>query len=776
MTCAQNAEGDSAQVAERPRCCAARHNESAPEIESNRGDDSAAGTATATRTLAVQGMTCASCVGTVERALKSVPEVASAEVNLAEKTARVGLRRSIPDERLTAAVSRAGYAARVLDEESEDAADSAVGADRRAWLWFAASAALTLPLVAQMAFPLFGAAGHLPPLVQLLLALPVQVFVGARFYKAAWPALKNLTGNMDTLVALGTTAAFALSLYNTVTLDAGWLQWGAGEGLYYEAAAAVLTLVLLGRILEDRATRRAGAAVRALMQLRPEVARVERDGEVITVSLTALRPGDIVIVRPGERVPADGIVVSGETQVDESLVTGESLPVAKSPDESVVSGAVNGNGLIRVRTTAVGAESTLGRIIDLVRSAQASKPRIQRLVDQVAAIFVPAVVAVALGTAVLWGFLGVGGEQAVLNAVAVLVIACPCALGLATPTAIMVGTGLAARRGILIKDATALERAAGIDTVVFDKTGTLTEGRPTVQAVHPFAVDRETLLHLAGSAQRGSTHPLAEAIVTAAAEAAGPLGEPEALENVPGQGIRATLGERRLVIGRHELLADLGIDLSGGDTVAGAARSEGHAVVWVAEAEPTPRLLGVVTLADRPRAGAADAVSRLKAVGVTPVMLSGDHRQAAEAVARDIGIEQVIADVPPEGKAEAVRDLQSKGRVVAMVGDGVNDAPALAAADVGIAMGGGTDVALQTAGLALLRNDPVLVADAIRLSRATRRTIAQNLGWAFGYNVIAIPLAAAGLLSPMIAGAAMALSSVSVATNSLRLRRTGQRA
>jgi len=733
-----------------------------------------------TVTLAVAGMTCASCVATVEKALGRVPGVRTARVNLADKTARVGVSASVDTGILTEAVRGAGYDAwPVSDGTGGDTAES--GADdaraaRREWAVFALSAVLTLPLVVQMAFPLAGIPGHLPPLTQLALALPVQVVAGARFYRASWPALKRLTGNMDTLVALGTTAAFGVSLYHTLTLDGGWLAWGAGGGLYYESAAAVLTFVLLGRILEDRATRGAGAAVRALMSLRPETARVERDGETVTVPAGQVRHGDVLVVRPGERLPVDGEVIAGSSAVDESLVTGESVPVTKAVGDSVVAGAINGDGLIRVRATAVGGRATLARIIDLVQAAQASKPPVQRLVDRVASVFVPAVIAVALVTGIGWALGGAPTDIAVLNAVAVLVIACPCALGLATPTAIMVGTGLAARKGVLIKDAAALERSTKVTTVVFDKTGTLTAGTPTVQAVTPIDGDRDALLRLAGGAQQGSSHPLAAAIVNAARDAGVALSAPERLDSVPGQGVRARVGGQDLVIGRRDLLERHGVAVSGGDTAADTAQAHGQSVVWVGALGDRPRLLGVIALGDPVRESAVPAIGTLREMGIGTVMLTGDHRRAADAIAGRIGIDRVLADVRPDGKADAIRDLQRQGETVAMVGDGVNDAPALAAADVGIAMGGGTDVALETAGLALLRDDPALVPAAIRLSRATRRKIGQNLVWAFGYNTLAIPLAAAGLLSPVIAGVAMALSSVSVATNSLLLRWTARRA
>jgi Cu+-exporting ATPase len=727
--------------------------------------------------LTIEGMTCASCVSTVEGALTGVPGVEAASVNLANKQARVRLAQKVDPDALVKAVERAGYGAKPVAENGQDDAwaEEARKA-RREWGLFAAAAALTLPLVAQMGFGLVGLPGHLPPLVQLALALPVQVVAGARFYRAAWPALKRFSGNMDTLVALGTTAAFALSLYHVAVAPVGeWLAWGGAGHLYFEAAAAVITLVLLGRILEDRATRSAGAAVKALMRLRPDQARVERNGETVSLPAREVVRGDVVIVRPGERMPVDGAVISGESQADESLVTGESLPVEKAAGDRVIGGAINGDGLLRIEATAVGEQSTLARIIDLVQSAQASKPPVQRLVDKVASVFVPAVIAVAVLTFAGWTLAGASVESALIHAVAVLVIACPCALGLATPTAVMVGTGLAARRGVLIKDAGALEQARAVTTVVFDKTGTLTEGKPKVRDARPLGGVKESeLVYLAGSVQRGSTHPLAEAIVTYAQELGAPLAWPTDVRSVAGKGVLATVDGRRLALGSRRLMEEQGVEVAPGQEVADGFAGQGWSVVWVAELGETPRLIGAIGLGDALKPGVDQAVHALHAQGIEVTLLSGDNRQAAEAVAAQVGIDRVIAEVLPDAKAREIERLRGDGHVVAMVGDGINDAPALAAAQIGIAMGEGTDVALQTAGIALMRGDPRLVAEAIKLSRSTYAKIRQNLFWAFVYNTVAIPVAAAGLLSPMIAGAAMALSSVSVATNSLLLRRQGR--
>ena len=713
-----------------------------------------------TMELAIEGMTCATCSGRVEKVLGKQPGVASARVNLATERATVSVERGgagLAD--LIAAVERAGFGAKAVDggrsgraEEEELARRS-----RADLVVFAVSAALTVPLVAQMVWMMAGISWEIPPVVQWLLATPVQFWAGARFYRAAWGALKALTGNMDLLVAMGTSAAYGLSLFNV--LDGG--------DLYFEASAAVITLVLLGKWLESRAKRGTTAAIRALMNLRPETARVLRDGREIEVPAAAVASGDTVVVRPGERVPVDGVVQDGASHMDESLITGESLPVGKSAGDAVTGGAINGEGLVQVRTTTVGAESVLSRIIQLVQGAQATKAPVQRLVDGIAAVFVPAVIAVAAITFLAWWLTGGELAGAVINAVAVLVIACPCALGLATPTAIMAGTGAAARGGILIKDAEALERAHRITTVVLDKTGTLTEGRPVVVAAIAVDGDEAALMRLAASAQQGSEHPLARAVL-AGAEGLSPADDFRAL---PGRGLEASVEGRTVLIGNRRLMGDEGIAFDALEAPAAALEAEGRSVMWVAGKAPETRLLGVIAVGDTLRAGASEAVARLKRRGIDTVMLTGDNARSAAAIAAEVGVGRVIAEVLPGDKAGEVERLEAAGATVAMVGDGINDAPALAAADIGIAMGTGTDVAMHTAGVTLMRGEPGLIADAVAVSRATYGKIRQNLFWAFFYNVIAIPLAAAGHLSPVIAGAAMALSSVSVVTNSLLLRR-----
>ncbi len=710
--------------------------------------------------LPIEGMTCASCVARVEKALAGVPGVQSASVNLASEQATVVALSTVATEALEKAVTDAGYrvapaaAAQPLKKPLPD------------WWPVALSAALSLPLVVQMAAALFGRHWMLAPLVQLALATPVQFWLGARFYIAAWKALKARTGNMDLLVALGTTAAYGLSVYLMAVHE------GPGEPhLYFEAAAVVITLVLLGKWLETRAKRTTTEAIRALQALRPETARVRRDGIETEVALSAVRVGDFVAVRPGERIPVDGEVREGESHVDESLVTGESLPVAKRPGDRVTGGAVNGDGLLLIVTRAIGAETTLARIIRMVEHAQAAKAPIQRLVDQVSAVFVPVVVAIALATLGGWGFATGDWERALLNAVAVLVIACPCALGLATPTAIMVGTGVSARHGILIKDAEALESMHKLTHVVFDKTGTLTEGHPSVAVIQPFGLSAEEALKYAAAVARDSEHPLARAIV-AEARARGMKGaSANGFCAIPGRGMQADTNGGRFYLGNDRLMNELGVSIGDYASIAERQRREGRTVSWLASDQPSRRLLALFAFGDPVRATSARAIEQLHRRGIRTVLLSGDHRAVAQHVASQLAIDDVRADVAPEEKARALAEFKGRHAWVGMVGDGINDAPALAAADVGIAMGSGTDVAMHAAGVTLMRGDPLLVVDAMDVSDRTIRKIRQNLFWAFIYNVVGIPLAAFGYLNPVIAGAAMAFSSVSVVSNAALLRR-----
>ena len=720
--------------------------------------------------LAIGGMTCASCSGRVERALNKVPGVVTASVNLATEQAVVAFAPGIDPSSLMQAVEAAGYTATVRDADAL-AAPQATGLSREArHVLFAAL--LALPLLLPMLLLAVGRHAMLPPWWQWALATPVQFWLGARFYVGAWKALRARTGNMDVLVAVGTSAAYGLSLYHLLT---GHTGQGA---LYFEASAVVIALVLLGKWLEARAKRQTTQAIRALQSLRPTVALVLRDGAEIEVPVDAVRIGETVVILPGERIPVDGEILSGRGHADESLLTGESLPVAKAPGDHVTGGAVNGEARLVVRTTAIGAETTLARIVRLVEDAQARKAPIQRAVDRVSAVFVPVVVAVALVTWLGWGLLGGDWSVATLNAVAVLVISCPCALGLATPTAIMAGTGVAARAGILVKDAEALEAAHRLRTVAFDKTGTLTEGKPTLVAVEPCGVDATGVLSLAAGIESGSSHPLAFAVRHLATERAiAPAGVVD-ITVLAGRGMRARQDARVLLLGNGRLMRESGVDTSALAAAAGEHEAQGRTVSWLAEQSGDgTRPLGLLAFGDPPRAQAASAVASLRSLGLRTVLVSGDNRLAAQAVARQVGIavEDVFAEVLPGDKAAVIEQLRQTGGV-GMVGDGVNDAPALAAADVGFAMGSGTDVAMQAAGVTLMRPDPRLIADAIDISRRTARKIRQNLFWAFVYNVVGIPLAAAGLLNPVIAGAAMAFSSVSVVSNTLLLRRWRPRA
>jgi Cu+-exporting ATPase len=696
-----------------------------------------------TRVLKISGMSCASCVGRVEKALLKQPGVLSAEVNLAAETARVVLLDGTDAAPLLAALAKAGYPATV---DAPHAAEAKRPWSQSGWPVLA-GALLSLPLVAPM---LLAHGAMLGGGWQLALAAPVQFVLGARFYIAGWRALLDGAGNMDLLVALGTSAAFGLSVFE--------LLRGREHALYFESSAVVITLVLLGKWLEGRAKRSAGAAIRALATLQPETARVLRDGAEAELPIAALRVGDLVRVRPGERLPVDGVVTEGRSAVDESLITGESLPVSKGEGDAVTGGAVNGEGLLTVRCTALGAESRLARIARLVEQAQGAKPPIQRLVDRVAAVFVPVVVGIAVVTLLGWGWARGDWGAALIHAVAVLVIACPCALGLATPAALMAGMGAAARHGILIKDADALELARSLQVVAFDKTGTLTEGRPRLVA-------HTAPLALAAALQAGSEHPLARAVRDAAPGVA-PARE---LSAQPGRGVRGEVDGQLLALGSAHWLAELGLALPA-DAGADAQKAQGHSLSWLARVGDGPAVLGWLAFGDELKPTAAAAIERLHALGLRTVLISGDHRAAAESVARRLGIDEVHAEVLPEDKARIVASLRGQGHV-GMVGDGLNDAPALAAADVGLAMSTGTEVAMAAAGITLMRGDPTLVADAIDLSRRTVAKIRQNLFWAFAYNVVGIPLAAFGLLSPMLAGAAMALSSVSVVGNALLLAR-----
>ncbi|MGF6640221.1 heavy metal translocating P-type ATPase [Paraburkholderia sp. MM6662-R1] len=752
--------------------------------------------------LEIGGMSCAACALRVEKALAKVPGVARASVNLATETATAHPQgtASADSGALIAAVRKAGYEATlsappaaaapaettaaiaatgdesdILDTTHAPVVDRKRIQTRRDLASVVASALLTLPLVAPMFGEWFGLHAMLPAWLQFVLASIVQFIFGARFYRAAWRAVRAGAGNMDLLVALGTSAAYGISVYELAMHPADTMH------LYFEASAVVITLVRFGKWLEARAKRQTTDAIRALNALRPERARIRDGAGEREVPLAQVRVGTVVIVRPGERVPVDGAVLEGRTHIDEALITGESLPVPKQTGDAVTAGSINGEGALVVTTTAIGAETTLARIIRLVESAQAEKAPIQRLVDRVSEVFVPTILALAALTLIGWLLAAAGAQTAILNAVAVLVIACPCALGLATPAAIMAGTGVAARHGVLIKDAEALEIAHRVSIVAFDKTGTLTLGQPSVTAFEPIGgLSRDQALALAAAVQRHSDHPLARAVMRAHEAQLGQMagehkGGPSATaaRAVAGRGVEADVDGRTLALGSTRWLRELDIALPS----ALAARAQeleaaGNTVSWLMTRAPhAPEALALIAFGDTVKPTARAAVARLAQMGIRSVLVTGDNRGSAASVARALGIDEFHAEVLPDDKARVIRDLKMRhAGIVAMAGDGINDAPALAAADIGIAMASGTDVAMHAAGITLMRGDPALVADAIDISRRTWRKIQQNLFWAFVYNLIGIPLAAFGLLNPMLAGAAMAISSVSVVTNALLLR------
>jgi Cu+-exporting ATPase len=714
----------------------------------------------ATLDIAIGGMTCAACAARIEKQLNKLEGVEAA-VNFAAEKAHVRYVPGLADpERLVATVVKTGFSASVSSNDTraeEKARKLAVYREelRRFWI----SAALTLPLVAQMVF-MFGSGAHddvIPRWLQLLLATPVQFWIGWRFYVGGFNAIRGGAGNMDVLVALGTSMAWGYSL--VVTL------WNLHhQHVYFEASATVITLVLLGKILEARAKARTSAAIEALAKLQPQTARIERDGELVDVAVATLIPGDVFVVRAGEAMPVDGEVIDGASSANESMLTGESLPVTKATGDRVFAATINGDGLLRCRATGVGSHTLLAGIIRLVEEAQGSKAPVQRLADKVAAIFVPVVVAIALLTFVAWWTLAGDFTQAMVNAVAVLVIACPCALGLATPTAIMVGTGQGAKAGVLIRNAVALELAEKLQVLVVDKTGTLTEGRPVVTDIAGVgAADTELLLQLAASLEQGSTHPLAAAIVARAKAEGVRLATPQNVVTTAGRGLQGDVDGRRVQLGSVTWMEQKGWSAPEADALAQAGRS----IVAVVTDD---MLLGFIGIADPLRASSRAAVARLNRLGIEVVMLTGDNTGTAKAVAQQAGITHFEAEVLPGDKAATVNKFRGAGRLVGMAGDGINDAPALAAADVSFAMAAGSDVAMQAADVTLMRDDLNGVADAISLSRATLSKIRQNLFFAFIYNVLGIPLAALGMLNPVIAGAAMAMSSVSVVSNSLLLK------
>ena len=724
-------------------------------------DQPAPGVPLQTAEFALEGMTCAACAARIEKTLSRVPGV-DAHVNFASERATIQYDPGKTNvAALIAAVSKAGYGARAVtgfdDSEERRRHESTYRATLREF-WIAAL--LTAPLLAQMAV-MFSSehAELLPRWLQFVLATPVQLWIGRRFYAGAWHALRGGAASMDVLIALGTTMAYGFSVAVTV--------FSLPYHVYFEAGAAIITLVLMGKLLEARAKGRTSDAIAQLIKLQPRTARVERGGAIVEIDIAQIRIGDIFMVRPGESIAVDGIVMDGSSSVNEAMLTGESMPVAKQKDARVYAATLNQQGLLRCRATGVGSATVLAGIIRLVAEAQGSKAPIQRLADRIAGIFVPAVVAIAIVTCAGWWFYSSDLSTALVNAVAVLVIACPCALGLATPTAIMVGTGRGARSGILIRNAAALERAGSIDLLVVDKTGTLTTGQPAVTDVVACGAHSETeVLRLAAAVEQGSEHPLAHAILAAAAArriTPPPLRDFAA---VAGKGARATIDAQTVLLGSPQFLHENGIVLD--NAQAEALQTQGKTVIAIARGAAA---IGLIAIADRLRPTSSAAVAAVRKLGIEVMMLTGDNAATAHAIAAQAGIERSLSEVLPQHKAAAVQKLRAEGRSVGMAGDGINDAPALAAADVGFAIASGSDVAIHAADVTLMRSDLMSVADAVELSRSTLRKIRQNLFFAFFYNVLGIPLAAFGMLNPVIAGAAMALSSVSVVSNSLLLKR-----
>ncbi|HEY7447093.1 MAG TPA: heavy metal translocating P-type ATPase [Vicinamibacterales bacterium] len=748
-------------------------------------------------TFPVTGMTCAACARTIERTLQKVPGVQEASVNLATNRATVRFDPSHADvSDFAKAIRDVGYgvleqpAEGTVEDLQEKAHQEEYRGLRRKLI---VAIVFTVPLLA-IAMPHLDFPGV--NLVQLALALPVVAYCGAQFYRSAWQAIRHRNADMNTLIALGTGAAFLYSLVATIAprlVMTSVHTDGVSHAppVYYEVTTAIITLVLLGRVLETRAKGRTSAAIKRLIGLQPRMARVIRGDVELEIPIADVVQRDVVVMRPGERLPVDGEVLEGRSTVDESMLTGESLPVEKGPGAAVFGGTVNQTGGFRFRASRVGRETALQQIIKLVQDAQAGRAPVARLADVISFYFTPIVLCLAIATFVIWFDALPPGQRltmALVNFVAVLIIACPCAMGLATPTAIMVGTGRGAERGILIKSSEVLERAQAITTVVFDKTGTITTGRPEVTDVIPLgATSAEEVLALAAGAERGSEHPLGAAIVRAAETQGLKLTDATNFEALPGRGIEATVGSRRLLIGNQRLLAEREIDTGSADESVARLTWAARTVMYVVDLEgrgnqrSAPEVLALIGLADTPRPEAARTLRRLKDLGLELVMLTGDHQATADAIAHEVAprgeIDRVIAGVLPDRKAEQVKKLQAEGKVVAMVGDGINDAPALAQADVGIAIGSGTDVAIEASDITLIRADLGGVVEAMALSRRTLRVIKQNLFWAFVYNVLGIPIAAGvlypftgWLLSPMIAAGAMSLSSVSVLANSLRLR------
>jgi Cu+-exporting ATPase len=723
--------------------------------------------------LDVKGMTCASCVAHVEKGIKKQDGIDMASVNLATEKATVSFDAKLTNiEEIIRSVEDAGYAAAVASEE--EASETAAKRKRqlvRLKRQIIVSALLSFPLVMAMFAAIFNI-GELmflhDPVLQLILATPVQFYIGLRFYRGAWKSLVAGNPGMDLLVALGTSAAYLFSVFNGFIAPELGI---ASTGLYFEASAIIITLVVLGKYFEMKAKGKTSEAIQKLMGLQPKTARLERDGKVIEVPISDIVPGDIVLIRPGDRFPVDGSVLEGRTAVDESMITGESMPVEKQSGDNVVSGTVNSYGSVRITAEHVGKDSVLARIISVVEEAQGSKAPIQQVADRVAAVFVPVVLGIAVVTLLIWWLAFGSVSQAIISAVAVLVIACPCALGLATPTAIMVGTGKGAQRGILIKNGEVLQAAEKITAVVLDKTGTITLGKPEMQKIIPLqdGVDEHRLLQVAASLEYGSEHPLSRAIVDAAEDQGIALSRVDDFFAVPGRGIAGAIDSTEYIIGTEGFLREREIAFDEYAQQKAELENQGYTVVILSD---TSRPQALIAISDSIKEHSKQGVRLLKDIGVEVYMITGDNQRTATAIGAAAGIDadHILSEVLPEGKADKVKELQGTGHTVAMVGDGVNDAPALATADTGIAMGQGSDIAMESADITLMRGDLREIAAAIHLSRKTMRKIRQNLFWAFFYNSIGIPFAAVGLLSPIIAGAAMAFSSVSVVSNSLSLK------
>ncbi|MEY8416949.1 heavy metal translocating P-type ATPase [Tissierella praeacuta] len=714
-------------------------------------------------TLIIEGMTCAACSSRVEKVLNKQEGVVKATVNLSTNKAVVEYPSGVIDEDiLVKIIEKAGYKAEIeierdLDREKE-LREKEIKSLKMSFIF---SAALSLPLFSAMFFHMAGIHTILTNgWFQLILATPVQFLIGYRFYKGAYNSLRGGGANMDVLVSMGTSSAYFYSIYNLIT--------GVHE-YYFEASAVIITLILLGKTFEAVAKGKTSEAIKKLIGLQPKTARIIKDGVEMDISIEKVEIGDIVVVRPGERIPVDGIVVEGNSAVDESMITGESIPIDKTVDDEVIGATINKFGTFKFRATKIGKDTVLSQIIKLVEDAQGSKAPVQRLADKIAGVFVPVVVVIALITFLGFYFIGGNFNIGLINAVAVLVIACPCALGLATPTAIMVGTGKGAENGILIKSGEHLERAHKIDTIVFDKTGTITKGEPEVTDIISFNdMGRDEILRIAASVERTSEHPLGQSIVKKCEEELLKLLEPEKFMAIPGKGLKATFEGKEVFIGNRKLMSDNNISIANGEEILLKLEEEGKTAMLLSLDN---KLSGILAVADKIKETSRDAIEELKNMGLDIYMITGDNERTAKAIAKEVGITNVLAEVLPENKAEVVEEIKSRGKNVGMVGDGINDAPALAAADVGFAIGTGTDVAMEAADITLMRGDLSSIVTAIRLSHRTMRTIKQNLFWAFFYNSIGIPFAALGFLDPMIAGAAMAFSSVSVVTNSLRLKK-----